>query len=61
VERDARAGPRGVLRGAAKVLPARQIASADEVADAVVLAATNPSITGTVLEIDGGARLFSLG
>lgn len=46
---------------AAKVLPARQIASADEVADAVVLAATNPSITGTVLEIDGGARLVSLG
>lgn len=46
---------------AAKVLPALQIASADEVADAVVLAATNPSITGTVLEIDGGARLVSLG
>jgi len=61
VERDARAGPRGVLRGGGEGFPARQIASADEVADAVVLAATNPSITGTVLEIDGGARLVSLG
>jgi len=31
------------------------------VADAVVLAAANRSLTGTILETDGGARLVSLG
>ena len=45
---------------AAKGLPARHVSSADEIAEAVVLAATNPSLTGTVLQIDGGARLVQL-
>lgn len=38
-------------------LPVRRVASADDIADAVVLLATNPNITGTVLETDGGAHL----
>lgn len=38
-------------------LPIRKVASADDIADAVVLLATNPNITGTVLETDGGAHL----
>jgi NAD(P)-dependent dehydrogenase (short-subunit alcohol dehydrogenase family) len=41
-------------------LPNRYIATAEDVAEAVVLAATNPNITGTVLETDGGSRLVSL-
>jgi NAD(P)-dependent dehydrogenase (short-subunit alcohol dehydrogenase family) len=45
----------------AQVLPNRHVSTADEIAEAVVLAATNPSITGTVIEADGGARLVSLG
>jgi hypothetical protein len=31
------------------------------IADVVVLAATNPNLTGTIIEADGGARLVSLG
>ncbi|HWE91606.1 MAG TPA: SDR family oxidoreductase [Pseudonocardiaceae bacterium] len=46
---------------AAQSLPARRVPTADEVAEAVVLAATNPNITGTVLETDGGARLVQMG
>jgi NAD(P)-dependent dehydrogenase (short-subunit alcohol dehydrogenase family) len=46
---------------ATRALPARRIATADDIADAVVLAATNPNLTGTVIETDGGARLVSLG
>ncbi|GAB3798329.1 SDR family oxidoreductase [Humibacter antri] len=38
-------------------LPTRRIATADDVAQAVVLLATNPNITGTVIESDGGAHL----
>jgi NAD(P)-dependent dehydrogenase (short-subunit alcohol dehydrogenase family) len=45
---------------AARALPARRIATADDVAAAVVLAATSPNMTGTVIETDGGARLVSL-
>lgn len=45
---------------AARLLPTRQIGTADDVAAAVVLAATNPNITGTILETDGGLRLVSL-
>ncbi len=45
---------------AEKVLPVRRVASADDVAESVVLAATNPNLTGTVIESDGGARLVSL-
>lgn len=46
---------------AAQALPARHIATADDVADVVVVAATNANITGTIIETDGGARLVSLG
>jgi NAD(P)-dependent dehydrogenase (short-subunit alcohol dehydrogenase family) len=45
----------------AKALPAGRVATAEDVAEVVVLAATNPNLTGTVLETDGGARLVSLG
>jgi NAD(P)-dependent dehydrogenase (short-subunit alcohol dehydrogenase family) len=45
---------------AEKGLPARHVSSAEEIGEAVVLAATNPSLTGTVLQIDGGARLVQL-
>lgn len=45
----------------AEALPARHIATADDVAEALILAATNANITDTVLEADGGARLVSLG
>jgi NAD(P)-dependent dehydrogenase (short-subunit alcohol dehydrogenase family) len=45
---------------AEKVLPVRRVASADGVAESVVLVATNPNLTGTVIESDGGARLVSL-
>jgi NAD(P)-dependent dehydrogenase (short-subunit alcohol dehydrogenase family) len=38
---------------AAQALPARRIATAD----AVILAATNPNLTGTIIETGGGARL----
>jgi NAD(P)-dependent dehydrogenase (short-subunit alcohol dehydrogenase family) len=46
---------------AASVLPARRVATADEIAEVTVLAATNANVTGTVLEADGGARLVSMG
>lgn len=46
---------------AAQTLPSRHIATADDVADVVVVAATNANIAGTVIETDGGARLVSLG
>jgi NAD(P)-dependent dehydrogenase (short-subunit alcohol dehydrogenase family) len=41
-------------------LPVRHVSSADEIAEAVVLLATNTSMTGAVLQIDGGARLVQL-
>jgi NAD(P)-dependent dehydrogenase (short-subunit alcohol dehydrogenase family) len=46
---------------AAQALPVRRVATAEDVAEAVVLAATNPNITGTVIESDGGARLVTVG
>ncbi len=45
---------------AAAGLPVRHVSSADEVAGAVVLAATNTSMTGTIIEVDGGARFVQL-
>ena len=45
----------------AQVLPTRRVATADDIAEVVVLAATNANTTGTVLETDGGARLVQLG
>ncbi|HEX5115448.1 MAG TPA: SDR family oxidoreductase [Pseudonocardiaceae bacterium] len=52
---------RAYFAGAAQALPARRIATADDVADVVVTAATNPNLTGTIIETDGGARLVSTG
>jgi NAD(P)-dependent dehydrogenase (short-subunit alcohol dehydrogenase family) len=46
---------------AAQALPTRRVATAEDIADAVVFAATNPNMTGAVIESDGGARLVSLG
>jgi NAD(P)-dependent dehydrogenase (short-subunit alcohol dehydrogenase family) len=42
---------------AAETLPTKRIATAADVAEAIVLLATNPNITGTIIETDGGARL----
>jgi NAD(P)-dependent dehydrogenase (short-subunit alcohol dehydrogenase family) len=50
----------GYFATAAASLPVRHISSADEIAEAVALLATNTSITGTILQIDGGARLVQL-
>lgn len=44
----------------AHALPTRRVATADDVAEAVVLAALNPNITGTIIETDGGARLVTM-
>jgi NAD(P)-dependent dehydrogenase (short-subunit alcohol dehydrogenase family) len=46
---------------AAKVLPVRRIATAEDIAEVVALAATNRNLTGTVIEADGGARLVTMG
>ena len=51
----------GFFAQTAATVPARCVATADDVAEVVVLAATNRNLTGTVLEADGGARLVSLG
>lgn len=42
-------------------IPSRRVATADDVAEVVALAATNRNLSGTVLEADGGARLVSMG
>lgn len=46
-----------VLNSVAARLPVRRIATPDEVASAVLLLMTNPSMTGAVIHVDGGARL----
>lgn len=48
---------RAYFDGVASKLPTRRIATAEDIAEVVVLAATNPNLTGTVIEADGGARL----
>jgi len=45
---------------AAAELPTGKIATAEDVAQVVVLAATNANTTGTIIETDGGARLVSI-
>jgi NAD(P)-dependent dehydrogenase (short-subunit alcohol dehydrogenase family) len=45
---------------AVATLPVRHVSSAEEIAEAVALLATNTSMTGTVLEVDGGARFVQL-
>jgi hypothetical protein len=56
-----RLGALAYFAAAAEALPARQIATADQIAEVVVLAAASPNITGTVMETDAGARLVTLG
>jgi hypothetical protein len=43
------------------VLPTRRIATTDDIASVGVLAATNPNLTGTLIEADSGAHLVSMG
>ena len=43
-----------------QALPARHIATADDIAEVVAMAATNANLTGTIIETDAGARLVSL-
>jgi NAD(P)-dependent dehydrogenase (short-subunit alcohol dehydrogenase family) len=50
----------GFFAQAAKVLPARHVATAEDVAEVVAMAAANPNLTGTIIEADGGARLVTL-
>ena len=50
----------GFFAQAAKVLPARHVATAEDVAEVVAMAAVNPNLTGTIIEADGGARLVTL-
>jgi len=45
---------------AAQALPARRVATAEDIAEVVAMAAANSNLTGTVIEADGGARLVSL-
>ena len=45
---------------AVQVLPTRRVATAEDIAEVVAMAATNPNLTGTIVEADGGARLVSL-
>lgn len=45
------------FKQAAEGLPVKRIATASDIAEAIVLLATNPNISGTVIETDGGARL----
>ncbi|MCF6806897.1 hypothetical protein L3V79_00630 [Thiotrichales bacterium 19S9-12] len=38
-------------------VPLKRIAEPDEIADAIILAVLNPNITGSIINIDGGAYL----
>jgi NAD(P)-dependent dehydrogenase (short-subunit alcohol dehydrogenase family) len=49
------------FQAVAQALPARHIATAEEIAEVVALVATNTTTTGTIIEADGGGRLVSLG
>lgn len=46
-----------IFEQAAAGLPVRRIATADDIASAIVLLAVNPNITGETLQTDGGAHL----
>jgi NAD(P)-dependent dehydrogenase (short-subunit alcohol dehydrogenase family) len=47
----------GILAAAAEKLPVKKIATAEEVASAVIFLMSNESVTGEVIHIDGGQRL----
>lgn len=46
-----------VFEGIARTIPAGRVGRPEHVAEAIHLLATNPSVTGTVLEVAGGAHL----
>lgn len=48
------------LANAAASAPSRQVATADQIAEAIVLVATNRAIDGTVLVADSGIRLVGV-
>jgi NAD(P)-dependent dehydrogenase (short-subunit alcohol dehydrogenase family) len=47
----------GFFRQASETLPVGRVGRPEDVGDAIVLLATNGFVTGTVLEVDGGAHL----
>ena len=51
------AGRDALFARTAAANPARRIGSTDDIAQAAVLAMTNPFLTGTTLHVDGGGRL----
>lgn len=46
-----------ILADVAAKLPVKKIATPEEVASAVIFLMSNPSVTGEVIHVDGGARL----
>lgn len=48
---------KGFFAGQAKSLPTRYVGTPADVAQAAITLMTNPYITGTVLDVDGGGRL----
>jgi NAD(P)-dependent dehydrogenase (short-subunit alcohol dehydrogenase family) len=46
-----------MFSGAAQTIPLRRVGTAEDIAHAVVFAATNPYLTGTILDISGGLQL----
>ncbi|MEU5693985.1 SDR family oxidoreductase [Actinosynnema sp. NPDC020468] len=50
-------GKAAFLEATAARNPARRVGTPDDVVQAVLYAATNPYVTGTVLHVDGGGRL----
>ncbi|GIF68405.1 short-chain dehydrogenase [Asanoa ishikariensis] len=51
---------RGYFDQVTRALPTRRVATVEDIAEALVLVATNPNLTGTVIEADGGMHLVSL-
>jgi NAD(P)-dependent dehydrogenase (short-subunit alcohol dehydrogenase family) len=50
-------GKQDFLDGVAQRNPARRVGTTDDLVEAVLFAIGNPYVTGTVLHVDGGARL----
>jgi NAD(P)-dependent dehydrogenase (short-subunit alcohol dehydrogenase family) len=48
---------RGMLEGTAAKLPVQRYGTPEDIAEAVLFLVRNPYVTGTVLDVDGGARL----
>lgn len=50
---------KGMFAATAAKLPAGRIGAPEDIAQAILLAAANPFLTGTTLDVDGGAHLAS--